>query len=118
VADCTYAGISFDVQAEGNTRPEWHVREYTIYRTKIPYSNKEEIQDGGRSGEVLEFTAVFYSTADWVTFRAAQSPVTKRTLHIYGRDDANVKLASLAKARRHAWHDRWYVSVTFERASA
>ncbi len=118
MASCTYNGVSFDVDGqESNTRPEWTVREYSIWRQKIPFSNLEEVQDGGRSNETLEVTAIVYSAADKAALLASQG-VTKRTLSIYGRSDTNVWLPTASNVRRHAWQDWWILSLTFEREVA
>jgi hypothetical protein len=111
----TYNGVSFGARVPSGTwRPEWE-QDANIYRTHVPYSSFDELQDGGRGNSRITVLARLTSDAALAALRAAVG-ITKRTLYdLFGSDYPSTMLVGVRAPKRMANSATWEVELDFER---
>ena len=115
----TYAGITFEVMAEGQWRPCWH-REQSVSRRHLPGSNKDDVQFGGLGNWRIAVTASLTDDDDATTLYAAVGPTLRALTDFLGAGDdyANVMLSGVSSPKRHPTKEVWLIELEFERAGA
>lgn len=110
----TYNGVSFDVlSTDRSMRPHWE-RETVWASQHIPFSDRDDLQYGGRSHERIVLPVLVQGDEAMAALRESVG-VCRTLFGLFGTDYQNVVLKRVGEQRRSPTQALWTAQLEFEK---
>lgn len=111
----SYAGVAFEIQVGGDDFTPVFGRESHVSRRKVPYSNAEVVQYGGKGNFRWPGTIQVDSKADYYALEAVCGDNIARTLEDFRGDDIpGVRLSTISRPESDPLNEWHRFQVEFE----
>ncbi len=115
----TYNSVTINVLKIGETPIFWE-QESNMVRRHIPYSNKDNIQSGGRGNFVMKISCYLTSAADLATLQASVGTTARTLGSLDGSNYSNTYLIAVRNPHKLGKEsfNYWACELEFEREGA